>query len=109
MATKLVGRINLSKIDKRLITEDKHGNKVLWVDVIPRRTVGTYGETHTITTYDKEKKETIYLADLQPKEFGNDGASQASVPPQGNAFGEVPPISISPYPSAPQGSDDLPF
>lgn len=71
MATKWHGRINLSKIDKNLIVSDKNGNKCIWVDILEKKEPDQYGNTHTLTMYNKEMRETIYLGDFKPQEFGN--------------------------------------
>ena len=41
-----------------------------------RKEKGKYGDTHTLTTYDKENKKTVYLSDLKPKDFGQSGSVQ---------------------------------
>lgn len=94
MATKLHGRINLSKIDKNLIVPDRNGDKCIWVDILEKKEPDQYGNTHTLTLYNKEKRETIYLGDFKPQEFGGSGpATQA----QQQAVTES------------AGNDDLPF
>ena len=75
--TKWHGRINLSKIDKNLIVSDKNGNKCIWVDILEKKEPDQYGNTHTLTMYNKEKRETIYLGDFKPQEFGNGNQAQA--------------------------------
>lgn len=73
MATKLHGCINLSKIGqfKSLITTNSKGEKVLWCDILEKRDgADQYGNTHTVTMYDKETRSTIYLGDFKPQEFG---------------------------------------
>lgn len=77
MATKWHGRINLSKIDKNLIVSDKNGNKCIWVDILEKKEPDQYGNTHTLTMYNKEKRETIYLGDFKPQDFGNGNQAQA--------------------------------
>ncbi len=94
MATKLHGRINLSKIDKNLIVSDNKGNKCIWVDILEKKEPDQYGNTHTLTLYNNEKRETIYLGNFKPQEFGAAGpATQA----QQQAVKES------------AGNDDLPF
>ena len=89
MATKLHGLINLSKIDKSLITTNQRGEKVLWVDMVPRRAgADQYGNTHTITIYNKEARQTIYLGDLRPQEFGSGAAAPAPAAPAAPAHKE---------------------
>ena len=76
MATKLTGLLNLSKIPKELIGQTKKGEKCLFVDIIPNRNgADEYGNTHTITLYNKNTKQTIYLGNLKEVEFGKSGAA----------------------------------
>ena len=93
MAKKLNGRLYLSKIPKELVLVDNNGRKYIYVDILPNRNgVDDYGNTHTITLYNKNTKQTIYLGNLKEVEFGKSGAA---TPPE-------PPV-----PSA--EDDDLPF
>jgi len=80
MATKLSGFLNLSKIPKDLIVKNKKGDSGIWVDVVERKEKGKYGDTHTLTTYDKENKKAVYLSDLKPKDFGQSGSTQEDLP-----------------------------
>ena len=76
MAKKLIGLLNLSKIPKELIGQTKKGEKCLFVDIIPNRNgADEYGNTHTITLYNKNTKQTIYLGNLKEVEFGKSGAA----------------------------------
>ena len=76
MAKKLTGLLNLSKIPKELIGQTKKGEKCLFVDIIPNRNgADEYGNTHTITLYNKNTKKTIYLGNLKEVEFGKSGAA----------------------------------
>ena len=80
MAEKLHGLINLSKIDKNLIQTNAKGEKVLWIDVVPNRDgADQYGNTHALTIYNKEARQTIYLGNLKPQEFGT-GTAPAQAP-----------------------------
>ena len=69
MATKLHGMLNLSRIPKELITTNSKGESVIWVDVLHNDEADKYGNTDVITTYDKNAKKAIYLANLAPQEF----------------------------------------
>ena len=92
MAKKLTGLLNLSKIPKELIGQTKKGEKCLFVDIIPNRNgADEYGNTHTITLYNKNTKQTIYLGNLKEVEFGKSGAATPAGQP------------------ASSGEDDLPF
>lgn len=100
MATKLHGRLNLSRIPKNLIQEttDRDGNpiKVLWVDVVPRKGgADQFGNTHSLQVYDSTTRTTHYLADFKPQEFGN-GGQQA-------------PAAAAPEAQAGNDDNDLPF
>lgn len=66
---KLNGALNLSRIPKNLIKTNKNGDKILWIDCEENfRGADQYGNTHTITCYDKENRKSIYLANLKPVE-----------------------------------------
>ena len=76
MAKKLTGLLNLSKIPKELIGQTKKGEKCIFIDIIPNRNgADDYGNTHTITLYNKNTKQTIYLGNLKEVEFGKSGAA----------------------------------
>ena len=79
MAKKLTGLLNLSKIPKELIGQTKKGDKCIYVDIVPNRNgADEYGNTHTITLYNKNTKQTIYLGNLKEVEFGKSGAATPS-------------------------------
>ena len=82
MAKKLTGLLNLSKIPKELIGQTKKGGKCIYIDIVPNRNgADDYGNTHTITLYNKNTKQTIYLGNLKEVEFGKSGAAT----PQGQS------------------------
>ena len=92
MAKKLTGLLNLSKIPKELIGQTKKGSKCIYVDIVPNRNgADDYGNTHAITLYDKNTKQTIYLGNLKEVEFGKSGAATSQTA------------------SAPADEDDLPW
>ena len=94
MATKYHGLLNLSKIDKSLICTTAKGDKCIWIDVVPNKNgEDQYGNTHAVTLYNKDTRETIYLGNLKPQEFGSGAAAAAPAAP---ANGGEP-------------SEDLPF
>ena len=72
MARKLNGRLYLSKIPKELVLGDDKGRKYIYVDIVPNRNgADEYGNTHTITLYNKNTKQTIYLGNLKEVQFGS--------------------------------------
>ena len=76
MAKKLNGRLYLSKIPKELVLADDKGRKYIYVDIVPNRNgADEYGNTHNITLYNKNTRETIYLGKLKTQEFGGSGAT----------------------------------
>ena len=82
MAKKLTGLLNLSKIPKELIGQTKKGSKCIYIDIVPNRNgADDYGNTHTITLYDKNTKQTIYLGNLKAVEFGKSGAATPPTQP----------------------------
>ena len=94
MAKKLNGRLYLSKIPKELVLGDDKGRKYIYVDIVPNRNgADEYGNTHTVTLYNKNTKQTIYLGNLKEVEFGKSGA------------GATAPGLRDPLPE----TDDLPF
>ena len=100
MATKLHGMLNLSKIDKSLITTNQRGEKVLWVDILEKKNApDQYGNTHTVTLYNKDTRTTIYLGDFKPQEFGAP-RSQSPAPAAPAAPAQEP---------AKEEDQDLPF
>ena len=98
MATKLHGMLNLSRIPKELITTNKAGDKIVWIDCLERLTKGAHGETHSIVIYDKATKSKVYIADLTPQEFGTAAPKQSA--PQQNYRQAAP---------AQEENVDLPF
>ena len=86
MAKKLTGLLNLSKIPKELIGQTKKGDKCIYVDIVPNRNgADEYGNTHTITLYTKNTKQSIYLGHLKEVEFGKCGAATPAGQPAPSA------------------------
>ena len=73
----LHGYINLSRIDKNLITTNKNGEKILWADLYTYDNPDQYGNTACLATYDARTKKKAYLANFKPKDL-NSGASPAT-------------------------------
>jgi hypothetical protein len=74
--TKLRGLLNLSKIDKSLIVKNKNNESCIWVDILENLSgPDQYGNTHTMTTYNKDTRTTTYLGNFKPQEFGKAAAS----------------------------------
>ena len=71
---KLHGLLNLSKIDKSQIVTLKDGSKAIWIDILERKEPGKYGDTHTMTQYNKDTRTTTYLGNFKPQEFGKAAA-----------------------------------
>jgi hypothetical protein len=64
------GKINVLKIPKHLLFKGEKGT-YLDIDIVEKREPDQYGKTHSISVYDKETKEKIYIGDGTVKEFGN--------------------------------------
>ena len=78
MPKKLTGLLNLSKIDKSLIGNTKKGDKCIFIDIVPiKGGQDEYGNTHNITLYNKNTRETIYLGKLKTQEFGGGATAPA--------------------------------
>ena len=96
MAKKLNGRLYLSKIPKELVLGDDKGRKYIYIDIVPNRNgADEYGNTHTITLYNKNTKQTIYLGNLKEVEFGKSGAA-ASAEQQASPVEDDLPFPIRP-------------
>ena len=104
MAQFYSGIINLSKIPKELIKENRAGDKIIYVDFAERRTPSAYGDTHYIKLYDAATRQTHYIGDFRPREIGTSApAPSAPAPaprPMNSARDEYEPTPIDP---------DLPF
>ena len=74
----LHGCINLSKIDKALITTNKNGEKVLWVDLYTYDKPDQYGNIACLATYDLKSHHREYLANFKPKELKKNEPSSPS-------------------------------
>ena len=75
---KINGKLNLSKIPKRLIKTDSKGNSYIYVDVIETRNekLRSNNCTHTMELWDKEERKNITLAFLEEKEIGPSSAAR---------------------------------
>lgn len=83
MPKKLTGLLNLSKIDKSLIGNTKKGDKCIFIDIVPiKGGQDEYGNTHNITLYNKNTRETTYLGKLKTQEFGGSGATHQAPAPE---------------------------
>jgi len=101
MATKLRGLLNLSKIDKNLITTNAKGEKCIWIDVVENygNQPDQYGNTHAVVLYSKETGK-IYLGNLKPQEFGA---------PRSQAPAPAAPAAPAPAQEPAKEEEDLPF
>ena len=111
MATKLTGALNLSRIPKECITTKANGDKVIWIDVLERKLADAYGNTHTITVYDRNERKAVYLADLKPQEFGSkEAAAQQAGAANAYRKAEPTPAKEEVKSEQPKADDsDLPF
>lgn len=91
MTKKLNGMLNLSKIPKELIGQTKKGNKCIYIDIVPNRNgADEYGNTHTISLYNKSTRQTIYLGNLKEVEFGKSGAATPAGQPASSEEEDLP-------------------
>jgi hypothetical protein len=75
------GKINVLKIPKHLLFKGEKGT-YLDIDIVEKREPDQYGKTHSISVYDKETKEKIYIGDGTVKEFGNKHSTSSGTPSQ---------------------------
>lgn len=91
MARKLNGMLVLSRIPKDMIGTTKKGDKCIYIDIVPNRNgADDYGNTHTITLYNKNTKQTIYLGNLKEVEFGKSGAATPAGQPAPSEENDLP-------------------
>lgn len=110
MAQLFSGIINLSKIPKELIRENRAGDKIIYVDFAERKTPSQYGDTHYLKIYDAANRQSHYIGDFRPRELGNGATAGQSPAPAMAAPAPAPapmpasdPNSLEPQPG------DLPF
>ena len=110
MAQLFSGIINLSKIPKELIRENRAGDKIIYVDFAERKTPSQYGDTHYLKIYDVANRQSHYIGDFRPRELGNGATAGQSPAPAMAAPAPAPapmpasdPNSLEPQPG------DLPF
>lgn len=116
MAQLFSGIINLSKIPKELIRENRAGDKIIYVDFAERKTPSQYGDTHYLKLYDAANRQSHYIGDFRPRELGNGAtAGQAPAPAAAPAPAMAAPAPApAPMPASDPNSlefhsDDLPF
>ncbi len=94
------GSICLSDIPKRLIRE-RNGKKYLSIEVIERREVGQYGDTHFVSASckkdDRIEGENRIIGNLKPSKFGTSAPAAAEPKP---SVGSAPLIDTA---------DEVPF
>ena len=110
MAQLFSGIINLSKIPKELIRENRAGDKIIYVDFAERKTPSQYGDTHYLKIYDAANRQSHYIGDFRPRELGNGATAGQSPAPAMAAPAPAPapmpasdPNSLEPQPG------DLPY
>lgn len=88
MGKKLNGMLNLSRIPKEVMVKNKNGESVIWVDIVENKNgVDQYGNTHSVSIYNKATQQTIYLGNFKPVEFGQ---SAEQVSETESVFGSIP-------------------
>lgn len=65
----LHGYLNLSKIDKSLISTNNKGEKILWVDIYTYDNPDQFGNNACVVTYDARNRKKEYLGNFRPKEL----------------------------------------
>lgn len=110
MAQLFSGIINLSKIPKELIRENRAGDKIIYVDFAERKTPSQYGDTHYLKIYDAANRQSHYIGDFRPRELGNGATAGQSPAPAMAAPAPAPaPMPASDPNSLELQEGDLPF
>lgn len=84
MSNRLKGFLRLSAIPKNLVQTTKSGAKGVYVSIAELREPGKFGETHTMTIWDKEAKKAIYICDLKPDDWEDRKGAENSRTDNGN-------------------------
>lgn len=84
MSNRLKGFLRLSAISKNLIQTTKSGVKGVYISVSELREKGKFGETHTITIWDKDAKKAVYICDLKPDDWEDRKGAENSRTDDGN-------------------------
>lgn len=112
MPKKLHGMLNLSKIPRELITTNRNGDKVIWIDVLENLRPSQFGDTHSVSIYDRNAGQAVFVGNLTEQEFGKRPVSQPAPAPANN-YRQAPAAPASaPVASASASSadeSDLPF
>ena len=109
MAVFYSGIINLSKIPKELIRENRNGDKIIYVDFAERRAPSQYGDTHYIKMYDSATRTQHYIGDFRPRTIGNDADCAIGQNTAPTAPAPAPATMPAADNSLETQSDDLPF
>lgn len=78
------GIINLSRIPKELIKENRNGEKIVYADFSERRTPSQYGDTHYLKLYDSVNRQQIYIGDFRPSNFTKTAPAPEAPPVEDN-------------------------
>lgn len=66
MSKTLTGSICIDEICKSAITTAKNGKRYININIVERRSVGKYGETHFITQYVKGADKSPIIGNVKP-------------------------------------------
>lgn len=80
MSNRLKGFLRLSAIPKELVQTTKSGTKGVYISISELREKGKFGDTHTMTIWDKDAKKAIYICDLKPDEWEDRKPTENSQP-----------------------------
>ena len=84
MSNRLKGFLRLSAIPKNLIQTTKSGAKGVYISVSELKEKGKFGETHTITIWDKDAKKAVYICEPKTDEWEDRKGAENSRTDDGN-------------------------
>ena len=91
------GIINLSRIPKELIKENRNGDKIVYADFSERRTPSQYGDTHYLKLYDSVNRQQIYIGDFRPSNFTKTAPAPEAPAPAPPAPADLPDDNDLPF------------
>lgn len=104
MSNRLKGFLRLSAIPKNLVQTTKSGVKGVYISVSELREKGKFGETHTITIWDKDAKKAVFICNLKPDDWEDRKGAENSRTENSRVEN-----SRTENSRTDEGDDDLPF
>jgi hypothetical protein len=73
----LTGSICIDDLDKSAIVTASNGKRYISINVVERKKVGKFGETHFISQYVKGAEQNLIIGNMKPLSGANSGGGVA--------------------------------